>query len=190
MPPPEGVPLAAFRYLEQAESDLAYARLGSGQEGIRPELVCFHAQQAAEKALKAVLLAQPVKPPFIHDIGVLLGRLEEQQVAVPEELQDAAPLTIYAVRFRYPDDDHGVEQQDVVEAIRVAASVVAWANDQVKASERHSDAQDHPEVAEQDRAAAAQRAATRIEEGYELGGPPYAPRSELHQRGGDAERHP
>lgn len=149
MPPPDGVPLAAARYLDQAQSDLAYAQLGSGHEGIRPELVCFHAQQAAEKALKAVLLARPVKPPFIHDIGVLLGRLEEQQVRVPEELQDAASLTVYAVRFRYPDDDHGVEQQDVVEAIRLAASVVGWAKDQVSNRERQSDAQDQPEVADQ-----------------------------------------
>ena len=36
-----------------------------------PWACCFHAQQAAEKALKAVLVAQGVEPPSIHNLVAL-----------------------------------------------------------------------------------------------------------------------
>ena len=43
-------------WIEHARSDLALARLGRDAQDVLPAQVCFHAQQAVEKALKAVLL--------------------------------------------------------------------------------------------------------------------------------------
>lgn len=50
-------------WLAHAESDLNLARLAKGHENILAEQVCFHAQQATEKALKAVLLIDTSSSP-------------------------------------------------------------------------------------------------------------------------------
>lgn len=53
----------AAEWLFHAESDLRYAALGRGAPGILPNQVAFHTQQAAEKALKAVLVDASVDFP-------------------------------------------------------------------------------------------------------------------------------
>lgn len=50
------VPGLPNEWLSHAKSDLRLAYLAAGDEFVRREQVCFHAQQAAEKAIKAVLL--------------------------------------------------------------------------------------------------------------------------------------
>jgi HEPN domain-containing protein len=52
----------AARWLAYAESDLAVAH-GVDRPGVILETLCFHAQQAAEKAIKAVLVAEGADPP-------------------------------------------------------------------------------------------------------------------------------
>jgi HEPN domain-containing protein len=47
---------APARWLKNARADLALASI-TLPEGVQYEQLCFHAQQAAEKGLKAVLLA-------------------------------------------------------------------------------------------------------------------------------------
>ncbi len=64
---------------------------------------CFHAQQAAEKYLKAFLTYHAVSFPYTHNLAELTelcaGIDEEFQILKPR----AAPLTTYAVRLRYDD---------------------------------------------------------------------------------------
>ena len=55
-------------WLRHAESDLALAKLALEREEILTEQVCFHAPQAAEKALKAVLIASQQRFPPLHDL--------------------------------------------------------------------------------------------------------------------------
>jgi len=50
------VPGSPEEWLDFAKSDLQMAEVGKRELSIRRELVCFHAQQAAEKAIKGVLL--------------------------------------------------------------------------------------------------------------------------------------
>ena|SRR5271165_5520712 len=61
----------AAEWLLHAESDLTYAKLGQVQPAILRNQVAFHAEQAAEKAFKAVLV-HAAHPLFGHN--VLLGR--------------------------------------------------------------------------------------------------------------------
>ena len=70
-------------WLRQASSDLAVARLTAGQ-GYHPQ-ACYHAGQAAEKALKALLIAAGTKPPYSHSLPQLLEALRPLGV-------DTAPL--------------------------------------------------------------------------------------------------
>ncbi|MGQ0814414.1 MAG: HEPN domain-containing protein [Gemmatimonadota bacterium] len=57
-------------WLRLAKADLALAN--SGLSDVPPEPLCFHAQQAAEKALEAVMLSRAVPFPHIHDLGELI----------------------------------------------------------------------------------------------------------------------
>jgi hypothetical protein len=75
-------------------------------------LVCFHAQQAVEKALKAVLAARGVEFPFIHDISGLAKLCREAGAPLPGDLDGADLLTPYAAGLRYDDDTvHAVERE-------------------------------------------------------------------------------
>jgi len=73
-------------WLRYARSDLELARVVRPDE-VLFEGLCFHAQQAAEKALKAVLIAKGVPPPKTHNIRTLLDLLP-QEVIAPQEIED------------------------------------------------------------------------------------------------------
>ena len=87
----------ASRWLAQAEVDLEAARHLSPRF---PALACFHAQQAAEKALKAVLIKRGISIRKTHDLEELHRLVGGDFEPSAEEL---APLTPYAVQSRYPD---------------------------------------------------------------------------------------
>ena len=87
-------------WLRHARSDLEPARVRRPFE-VLFEGLCFHAQHAAEKALKAVLIANGVPPQKTHNIRTLLDLLPPDIMA-PQEVESAASLTDYAVASRYP----------------------------------------------------------------------------------------
>jgi HEPN domain len=75
-------------------------------------LVCFHAQQAVEKALKAVLAARGVEFAHRHDLRALMGQCENAGVRLPEELAGVDLLSPYAAELRYDDDRvHAVKRE-------------------------------------------------------------------------------
>jgi HEPN domain-containing protein len=124
--PHEGhLPGSPADWLRSAYSDLELARVRRPSK-VLFEGLCFHAQQAAEKALKAILIAKSVPPPNTHNIRTLLDLLP-QEVIVPEEIEDAASLTDYAVTSRYPGDFESVDEEEYKEAVRLAETVVLWA---------------------------------------------------------------
>ena len=66
------------------------------------DAVCFHAEQCAEKYLKAWLVEQGADFPKTHDLEVL-ARLCSPSLAEVEPLMDGLRfLTSYAVEIRYP----------------------------------------------------------------------------------------
>lgn len=119
-------------WLQHAESDVRLARLGQGHEGILSGQICFHAQQAAEKALKAVLLAKRISFPLTHDIEALLEIADQGDLAIPIELQDAGWLTPYAVETRYPGDWQEITESEVNEALELAEKTLEWAKEAVR----------------------------------------------------------
>jgi HEPN domain-containing protein len=91
-------------WVKKAEADARTAeREARATDGPNWDAVCFHAQQAVEKYLKAVLQQQKVPFPRTHDLLVLLQLLEGQQSESPLR-DDAEWLTAYAVEFRYPGE--------------------------------------------------------------------------------------
>ena len=69
-------------WLNRAKSNLEHARAVSA--GVCFEDLCFDAQQATEKAIKAVFVGRGHHFPFTHDLEDLLQRLERHQLAVPK----------------------------------------------------------------------------------------------------------
>jgi len=59
-------------YLRKAERDLATAVRMSESGPEFADIICFHAEQCAEKALKGLMLALRQVPPRTHDLVVLL----------------------------------------------------------------------------------------------------------------------
>jgi HEPN domain-containing protein len=62
----------------------------------------FHAQQAVEKYLKAVLAIDQERPERTHDLGVLAEQSRQSGHALPEALEGISDLSRYAVQERYP----------------------------------------------------------------------------------------
>lgn len=123
MPREHGMPADWLGY---AYSDLDIARQEPPTPRVRRETLCFHAQQAAEKAIKAVLLAQRVEVPRTHNLGVLL-ELVPKAVPVPVEVSRAGELSDYAVVLRYPGESEAVTPAEHQRAVELAAQVVLWA---------------------------------------------------------------
>ncbi|WP_456426485.1 HEPN domain-containing protein [Rhodocaloribacter sp.] len=125
MPPETPTPGSPADWMRRAHSDLAPARLHP-PAGVLTEDLCFHAQQAAEKALKAVRVAfgQPV--PRTHNLKTLLEGLPPS-ITVPKSVLRAAALSVYAVLTRYPADLEPVTREEHREAVRMAEAVVRWA---------------------------------------------------------------
>jgi len=86
-------------WIIRAKSNLIRAKLPKIEDVLWEDL-CFDAQQAAEKALKAVLVVLGIQFRFVHDLAELLTLLDDHGVILPEEIREAAILTEYAVETR------------------------------------------------------------------------------------------
>ncbi len=113
----------------EAKRWLAYARsdLNAGFALLRvpehyPRQACFLAQQAAEKALKAILVLLEIEFPFTHDLDRLRDLLPEGW-RVKSKQPDLADLTIWAVEARYPGDMPDVVEAEAQHALQLAEAV-------------------------------------------------------------------
>lgn len=120
----------AESWLRRAESNLRLARLGKA-EGVFLEDLCFESQQAAEKALKALLILLSGEHPRTHAFTVLLERLR-QCISVPPSIQEVVELTDYAVQMRYPGDYYPVTVEEYERALQLAERVLNWVREQIE----------------------------------------------------------
>lgn len=91
------------------------------------EDLCFQAQQATEKAIKAVLLHRKIRFPYIHDLAELVNLLRKSGEPIPLLLEQAVELTDFAVEARYPGTAEDVTEEEYQEALDQAIRVVRWA---------------------------------------------------------------
>ena len=116
----------ARRWFDKAKSDLLNADNNLIADKVPYDTVCFHCQQAAEKILKAYLVAKGMQPRFTHDLLLLLeGTLF--CCADAESLRDDLALLMpYAVEVRYPDDLFVPTHEEAIEARQAAEHVLEW----------------------------------------------------------------
>jgi len=128
MPPEGGSPEDPREWLRRARSNLARSSQGQVTPDVLFEDACFDAQQAVEKALKALLVLRGVQVPRTHAISELLTMLVDLGFDIPAEVHEAAALTDYAVAARYPGPSEPVLVEDYEKAVAVAKVVVSWAS--------------------------------------------------------------
>jgi HEPN domain-containing protein len=90
------------------------------------EDLCFHAQQAAEKALKALYLSRGWAFRYVHDLEELITGLRQHGLTVPVEIDHAVVLTSYAFEARYPGLGEPVTEEEYRQALNLAERVVHW----------------------------------------------------------------
>jgi len=117
---------SAAEWLRHARSDLALAQATTAAV-TEYETRCFLAQQAAEKAIKAVLVHHGLSYRHTHNLALLLDQADAAGIARPPELDDIARLTDYAVHNRYPYVGPRVDDPMYREALQLASDAVDWA---------------------------------------------------------------
>ena len=116
----------AQEWFKRAKSNMAFVRAGKISPDILYEDLCFEAQQATEKALKALCITHKIIFPKTHNIEYLMELLEKQKIFIPHEVQMARLLTDYAVATRYPGGYEPVSKQDYEKASKIAELVLSW----------------------------------------------------------------
>lgn len=119
----------AQRFLRLADRDRRAFVALLGACNVDPSVAFFHAQQAVEKALKAVFCARDVEYRRTHDLEELSARLVDVGCRVPADESVLRRLTPYAVEFRYDDSPTQLITRD--DASQVVDLILAWAESTV-----------------------------------------------------------
>jgi len=112
--------------LAKAGGDAAGLRALLEHPDVPDHVPGFLAQQAIEKALKAVLTARGVPFERSHDIDYLCSLIEESGLQLTSELREAIELTPWAVEFRYADP-FDAAPLDRTQALATVEAVCEWA---------------------------------------------------------------
>ena len=113
---------AVAEWVSKAEGDyLTAGRELRARKSPNYDAVCFHAQQCAEKYLKAVLQENDKRIPKIHFLLELLAMILKFDGSYEFLKADLEVLEDYAVRFRYPGD---LAEKDQAKAAYTSAGVV------------------------------------------------------------------
>ena len=96
-------------YLKKADEDAEVVFRVPDEVLAADSVFGFHAQQAVEKLLKAVLAARAVAFRRTHQIRELMVVLDDAGIPIPPDLADLDELTPFAVEFRYDDVPVGEE---------------------------------------------------------------------------------
>lgn len=107
-------------WFEKARKDLPCAEIDLAAEPPAPEDALYHCQQAAEKALKGLLVWHDQPFPKTHDLGKLGQQAVEVDPTLDPLIDEVVGFTKYAWMFRYPGD---VEEPSVTDAAEVLHKV-------------------------------------------------------------------
>jgi HEPN domain-containing protein len=124
--------LAALLARKATEDSVALREFAANTE-IADSVLGFHAQQAIEKWLKAVLARHAVDLEYTHDLRHLIALVEGASVEFPFDTPAVVRLTEYAVPLRY-DELLDAVPLDREGAVRLVSEVDDWASAMLDAS--------------------------------------------------------
>lgn len=117
--------------LARAIEDETLVRKVSPDTDIADAIIGFHAQQAVEKLIKAVLAARGVAFIKSHALSYLVGLVEESKIEAPGCLFEADVLSPWAVEFRYEGEEPPALDRSA--ALTLVEQVREWAESEIKA---------------------------------------------------------
>ena len=123
MRPNDWVVKETREWLVKAEADLFAADLCLSSGRRLPDIAAFHAQQAAEKSLKAFLTwhATPFrKTHMLIEVGEPCWKIDE---SLRPSIQRALPLSDFAWKHRYPGEPLDPTRDEAVEAVMAAQAL-------------------------------------------------------------------
>jgi HEPN domain-containing protein len=110
------------RWSRYAQEDLLAAEAMLERVGVLPRHVCWLSQQAAEKAIKTVLVFLQIDFPRTHDLDALCNLMPDGW-QLKADHPDLASLTEWAVEARYPGDWPEAVEADARSAARQARAI-------------------------------------------------------------------
>jgi HEPN domain-containing protein len=128
----------ALLLLSKAKEDEAAVRELLDNAAVTNSIVGFHAEQTAEKSLKAVLSSRRVAYPRTHNIAALLDLLYEAKIELPQWAEDLRLLTPFRVATRYELFDSPVENLDRADMYDLIRRVIAWAEREINVTNQEN----------------------------------------------------
>lgn len=122
----------AAQWMEKTRHDLVTARAVLDLLDGPNDTPCFHAQQAVEKALKALLTACDVRFQRVHDLMSHCDAAIPYAPGLKAYRQRIADLADYAIQVRYPGDWEEPSRTDALAALTTAEQVVSFITDELK----------------------------------------------------------
>ena len=119
--------------LARAIDDETLVRKVSADTEVADAIVGFHAQQATEKLIKAVLAARGVAFIKSHALSYLIGLVEEHHIDAPPELSEADVLSPWAVEFRYEGEEPPAFDRPA--ALALVEKLRTWTEGQIETAE-------------------------------------------------------
>ena len=111
-----------IEWVQKAEGDMNTAqREFAVQEEPNLDAVCFHAQQCAEKYLKARLIEEGLPVMRTHDLEIMLNQLWPFEAVLADLLEAVRILSAMAVEVRYPG--MAADEDDAAEALRSSEKI-------------------------------------------------------------------
>ena len=109
--------------MQKAEEDLVLAEHGLNlRENCPYDLICYHAQQCAEKYLKALLTGHALRVPRTHDLRFLIRQMPAD-LHLGIELDHVLALNRYSIETRYPENWDDIERPEAERAVALARAV-------------------------------------------------------------------
>lgn len=115
--------------LRLADRDLAAFHVLCRADEIHYSIICFHAQQAIEKCLKAALFCHRIEFRRTHDLEMLSGLLAEHRIALPLSADQLASLNPCAVMLRYDDVEFEIATLGLADLSDMVVAMRQWADD-------------------------------------------------------------
>jgi HEPN domain-containing protein len=107
-------------WVNKAEEDFLLAQSALRRKKPLVTGVCFHAQQCAEKYMKALLVSRKAGFPMTHDLLLLSNLCSNSGIFLEVESRLLSALTDYAVRTRYPGEEpSSIDAKEAMETTKL-----------------------------------------------------------------------
>lgn len=116
----------AQRWMRYSREELTLANVIASDANSPARLACWHSQQAAEKALKAIMIISGIAFPRTHNL-VALRALLPTALSEKMDIHELAELTQWGTESRYPSDWDEPSAEQAAAMIDAAEGVVAVA---------------------------------------------------------------